>query len=197
MNTETKFYQSISFLATITGLLLLVPLAAMQFTDEVIWTLSDFIFAGVMIFGSGLFYKFVTRQSKNILYKVAIGFGLLTGFFLIWVNLAVGIVGSEDNPANLMYFAVIGVGLIGSFISRFDSEKMEKVMYGMALTQGFIAAIILLFGLYQTPPSTVIEIIGVNSFFIVLFAVSGLLFRYVAGEQNQTITATESINSGS
>lgn len=182
MNTETKFYQSIPFLAIMTSAILLIPFLGMQFTGEVGWSLFDFIFAGTMIFGAGLFYKFITLKSNNLFYKVAIGFGILTGFMLIWSNMAVGIIGSADNPANLMYFAVIAVGLIGSLIARFDSKKMEKIMYGMAFTQALITIIILSLGLFQTPSNSLFQIIGVNGFFIVLFSVSGLLFRYAVQE---------------
>lgn len=37
--------------ALVTGLLLLVPLVAMQFTDEVRWNLADFVVAGALLFG--------------------------------------------------------------------------------------------------------------------------------------------------
>ena len=41
-------------LALATVLILLLPLITMQFTDEVIWNLADFIVAGILIFGFGL-----------------------------------------------------------------------------------------------------------------------------------------------
>ena len=141
-----------------------------------------------------MFYKFITRKSEDFVYRVAIGFGILTGFALIWINLAVGIVGTEDNPANLMYFAVIAVGLLGAFISSFKSEKMAMVMYAMALAQGLIATIILTLGLYPTPPSTIMQIIAVNGFFMVLFTVSGLLFRYSSQQQEFTDATTATTN---
>ena len=36
---------------------------------------------------------------------------IVAAFLLIWINLAVGINGSEDNPANLMYGGVLTVGV--------------------------------------------------------------------------------------
>jgi hypothetical protein len=38
--------------------------------------------------------------------------------FLVWMNLAVGIIGSEDNPANLMFGGVLALGILGAFIAR-------------------------------------------------------------------------------
>lgn len=185
MNTDSKFYQSITNLAVITGALLLIPLVAMQFTDEVVWDETDFIVAGTLLFGTGLTYKLITKKAGNWAYRVAVGFALFTGLFLVWVNLAVGIIGSEDNPINLLYFAVIFVGIIGAFLARFRSEGMAITMFVMALAQALVAAIALVGGFYQSPPSTVFHIIGENGFFIVLFAVSALLFHYAAQEQSR------------
>ena len=39
---------------TVAGMLLAIPALAMQVSDEVNWTVSDFVFAGVMIIGTGL-----------------------------------------------------------------------------------------------------------------------------------------------
>lgn len=183
MNTDHKLYQSIAGLALATAGLLLIPLIAMQFTEDVVWTLSDFIVAGSLLFGTGLIYKLITRTSGNLIYRVAIGVALFTGLFLVWVNLAVGIIGSEDNPENLLYFGVILVGLVGAFITRFQSHGMAYTMFAMALAQALVTAIALFSGLYQSPPSTVFHIIGVNGFFITLFALSALLFRYTAKEE--------------
>lgn len=180
MSKNHTFYQSIALLGVATGLLLMIPLTAMQFTDKVVWTLSDFVIAGTLLFGTGLTYKLITRNSDKTAYSVAIGFALFTGLFLIWVNGAVGIIGSEDNPINLLYFGVILVGIIGAFIARFKPEGMTQTMLVMALAQALVAAIALIGGFYQSLPSTVFHIIGVNGFFIILFVASALLFRYTA-----------------
>jgi hypothetical protein len=183
MNTDGTLTKSIAGPALVTVILLLIPLVAMQFTDEVDWTLSDFIFAGILLFGTGLTYKLVTRKSGRIAYRVAVGFALLTGLFLIWSNLAVGIIGSENNPINLMYFGVIIVGIIGALIARFQSPGMAYTMFAMAIAQVLAAVIALIAGMHRLPDSSVIEIVGVNGFFILLFAVSALLFRYAAQER--------------
>lgn len=189
MNTINKFYTSITYLALTTVFLLTIPLIAMQFTDEVVWSLFDFIFAGGLLFGTGFMYILVTQlltthMADNIIYRVAVGFAFFTGLLLIWVNLAVGIIGSESNPANLLYFGVIFIGILGGFIARFQPEEMVRTMIAMAIAQALVAAVALVGGFYQTPPSTVFHIIGVNGFFITLFVVSAMLFRYAAQEQS-------------
>lgn len=188
MNTEQNIYQPITRLATATAFLLLIPLIAMQFSSGVNWTLSDFIIAGILLFGTGFSYILITRilttqTANNTIYRIAIGFSLFTGLFLIWVNMAVGIIGSEDNPANIMYLGVPAVGIVSAFIARFRPKGMMITMLGMALVQALLTAIVLAYGMYQTPPSTVFHILGVNGFFIMLFVVSAMLFRFVVKEE--------------
>lgn len=75
-------------------ILLLIPLIAMQFTDDVNWTLLDFIVAGVLLLGTGLMCEIVLRKVKTIKFRIVICVILLLLFILIWVELAVGIFGT-------------------------------------------------------------------------------------------------------
>lgn len=74
--------------------LLLIPLIAMQFTEEVDWDLRDFIIAGILLAGTGLMCEFVMRKVKKTDYRIGIIVLLLVGLFLIWAELAVGIFGT-------------------------------------------------------------------------------------------------------
>ena len=74
--------------------ILLIPLTAMQFTDEVNWSLFDFVVAGVLLLGTGLLCEFVMRKVKNKDYRLGILAVILVALFLIWAELAVGIFGS-------------------------------------------------------------------------------------------------------
>lgn len=183
MNTNRKFYQSMGGFALITALLLLIPLIAMQFTDEVAWTVSDFIIAGILLFGTGLTYKLITRKSCEVIYRFAVCLALFSGLFLIWVNGAVGIIGSENNEINLLYFGIIAVGIMGALIARFQAEGMALTLLAMATAQAIVAITALFMGMAEAPASSVIGIIFVNGFFITLFVVSALLFRYAAVKQ--------------
>jgi peptidoglycan/LPS O-acetylase OafA/YrhL len=78
----------------IVALLLLIPFIAMQFTDEVHWSLFDFAIAGVLLLGTGLMCELVMRKVKKIEHRIVICVGLLAALFLVWVELAVGIFGT-------------------------------------------------------------------------------------------------------
>lgn len=74
--------------------LLLIPFLAMQFTNEVMWTLSDFIVAAVLLFGTGLLCELVLRKATKLRHKVILCTVLLFGLVLIWIELAVGLFGT-------------------------------------------------------------------------------------------------------
>ncbi|NOT73574.1 MAG: hypothetical protein HOP08_01510 [Cyclobacteriaceae bacterium] len=179
---KTTFSQSVLIVAIVTGVLLSIPLIAMQFSNEVDWSAADFIVMGALIFGIGFSYVLITRYVTNLVYRIAVAMALGSTFLLIWANLAVGLIGSGPNAANLMYIGVIAVGIVGTILSRFTAGGMERAMYLMAGSLIVIAAILLVTNIYQRTDSSVTEVIAVNSFFAGLFAVAGLLFRYVALE---------------
>ncbi len=74
--------------------LLSIPLIAMQFTDEVNWTLSDFIIGGILLLGTGIICELVMRKVPQIGKRIAICAVILWMLFLVWAELAVGIFGT-------------------------------------------------------------------------------------------------------
>ena len=72
--------------------LLLIPFIAMQFTDEVNFTLLDFVVAGVLLLSTGLIGELLIRKVNKKNYRIAILIVLF--IILIWVELAVGIFGT-------------------------------------------------------------------------------------------------------
>ena len=74
--------------------LLLIPLTAMLFTDEVDWNLFDFVVMGVLLLGTGLLCELVIRKVRNMDYRIGLIALILVALFLIWAELAVGIFGT-------------------------------------------------------------------------------------------------------
>lgn len=120
--------------------LLLAPLVAMQFTSEVDWDETDFVVMG-FIFGSlGLAFEFMITRSQSIAYRVASGIAILAAFLLIWANLAVGMIGSENNPYNLLFAGVLAIAIVGAILTRFRPLGMAIVAALAGMTQILIAA---------------------------------------------------------
>jgi Kef-type K+ transport system membrane component KefB len=87
MTTSNK--RLISILAAV-PLLLLVPLIAMQFTNEVDWDAADFIIMGMLLTGTGLLCELAIRRlSKREHRLIAVGI-ILLAFLFTWGELATG-----------------------------------------------------------------------------------------------------------
>lgn len=68
-----------------------LPAVAMQFTEEVDWTATDFVFAGVVLGGAGLLWELAMRLTRNPAYRAVAGVGILGMVMLVWAEAAVGI----------------------------------------------------------------------------------------------------------
>jgi hypothetical protein len=166
--------------------LLLLPLVAMQFTDEVDWDETDFIVMGAMLFGACGAFELAVRMTGNGAYRAAVGVAVVAVFLLIWINLAVGIIGSEDNPANLMYFGVLAVGIVGAFFARFRPDGMSRALVATALAQVLVAVIAWTAGLGSEGENWPQVVIVLNGFFAALWLASAWLFRKAVRERNPT-----------
>jgi hypothetical protein len=155
--------------------LLLHPLIAMPFTDEVDWDVFDFVVAGALIGLVGLALELAVRKTPDRAYRAAAAIALGAAFILIWINLAVGIIGNEDNPANLMYAGVLAVGLLGAIVARFRPLGMAWALAATAIAQVLVAVVAAVTGLALTIPITV--------FFGGLWLTSAWLFRRSARRQ--------------
>lgn len=171
--------KNITRVALITALLLLIPFIAMQFSSEVNWTLGDFIFAGVLLFGTGIAYEFLVTRARNGVYKAAAAGAVLTALLLTWMNLAVGIIGNENNPVNLMFFAVPLIGIAGASIARLEARGMASTLVVTAVVQALIPVLALLLSRTEFSPG-VVQIFGLNAFFVMLWLGSALLFQHAA-----------------
>jgi hypothetical protein len=168
-------YRSVGGVALATAFILLIPLLAAP-----AWTLFDFVIAGVFIFGTGLTYVLVASKAGNIAYRAAVGVALAAAFLLVWINLAVGIIGNSGDPANTMYLGVLAVGIVGAIFARLRPHEMARALFATALAQGLVAVIALVFGLGSGSPPGVLGILILNGFFVGLFVGSAWLFREAA-----------------
>jgi hypothetical protein len=159
--------------------LILLPLLAMQVTDEVAWGPGDFVFAGALVGGVGIAYELAARITRGRAYRAAVGVALAAAFILVWANAAVGIIGSEENPANLMYFGVLAVGIAGAVIARFRPAGMARALVATAVAQVLVGVIALVAGLGR-PGSGAGEILALTGFFAALWVLSAWLFRKAA-----------------
>jgi len=162
--------------------LLAAPFVAMQMHAEgVDWSLGDFIFAGILFGVIGGALELAVRLSLNPAYRGAAALMLLGTLLTIWANLAVGIVGSEHNPANQWFFAALLIGIAGGCVGGFRAKAMSMAAAATAVLL-WVAFAIASMGATDEPfVKHSVELAG-TSLFALLFLGSAALFRRAARE---------------
>ncbi|GAB4339876.1 MAG: hypothetical protein Kow0037_25380 [Calditrichia bacterium] len=118
-----------------TALILLIPLIATHYSTAFDWKPEDFLVAGVLIGGSLTVYRWLAGRLRNRMLKVAWMLFIFTTLLLIWVNLAVGIVGNEGEPANLLFYLLPLLGSIFAARVRFRPAEMARILRLMGIIQ--------------------------------------------------------------
>lgn len=83
----------LSLWAVVVTLVVMIPLVAMQFSDDVAWTPFDFAFAGLLLYGAGLTYELIARKTGSFSRRTAVGVSIAAVVILVWIDGAVGIIG--------------------------------------------------------------------------------------------------------
>ncbi len=161
--------------------LLALPLVAMQLgAPGVHWTLSDFLVMGALIGMAGLILELATRRSRNLSYRFGATFAVVTSFLLVWVNLAVGFLGDEGNPANLMFLGVIAIALAGALLAGSRAAGMAQAMMVTAAAQVLAGIVGYAAGWSSPGEQGVYEVVMGTSLFTALWLVAAFLFTRAA-----------------
>jgi hypothetical protein len=94
---EVKMSKSVLRVAAVTALILLVPLIAMIFSEEANWSLADFVFAGILLAGTGLLLELAARNPRNVALRVAAGA----------IGVAAIVLGEADDAPGLVLFGCL------------------------------------------------------------------------------------------
>ncbi len=163
-----------------TVLLLLIPLVFTLTGSGVDgigwhWTLMDFVFMFVLIFGTGSLFELArTHYTGNSTYTIAAGLALAGTFLLVWINAAVGIIG--DSDINALYWLVVITLFLGSAASRFKPQGLSLTLFAAAGVQMLIPVIAFIINQPDFSPG-VVHVFMINATFAAIFIASGLLFR--------------------
>lgn len=157
---------------SLVAVLLLLPVVAMQAGMQgVDWTTGDFLTAALVLGISGGLLELAARSTANLGYRLAATIGVGAGFLLLWINLAVDVVGREDSPANADYAVVLVAAVAGAIVA---SERPRALTRAMLATAGAHALVALVHARYGT--STLLF----NGFFVALWLASAALFARAA-----------------
>ncbi len=86
--------ESLSVIFTVITSILSIPLIAMQFTDQVNWSLFDFLAMAILLSILGLALRYIWQKATNKRSKLLLSIPIILFFLLVWIELAVGLLGS-------------------------------------------------------------------------------------------------------
>ncbi len=115
--------------------LLVLPAVAMTFTDEVDWTFGDFVFAGILLFALGAGVEIAIRVGRSGPLRLGLIIATLAGFFTLWSNAAVGIIGSEDEMVNLGFTALVILAFLSTLLVWFRAHILRWIYAVVAIGQ--------------------------------------------------------------
>lgn len=157
--------------------LLLTPAVAMQFSRDVQWGPVDFVFMGVLLYGCTWLVDLAMRKQSSTAYRLGAAIVVLTSFLLVWVNAAVGVIGDEGNPANLVFIAIILMVVAGAVVARFRADGLSRSLLLAAGAHAIVAVVALIAGAGADEPPGAVGMFMLNGVFVALWLVSGGLFR--------------------
>ena len=99
---------------------------------------------------------------SKVAYRTAIAVAIGAALFLLWGMAALGVVGMEGDPADLMYFGVLAIGISGAIVARFQPDGMPRAMFVTAAAIVLVGVIALLLGKQDAEYSSVFEILGLT-----------------------------------
>lgn len=168
--------------------LISIPLVAMQFTSEVVWDILDFGIAWTLIFVAGFTFQLISNKTENSAYKIATGLAAFTSLSILWVNGAVGIIGNEGNPLNMLFGVVLLMVIFGSYIAKLEAKAMSRVMLSTAITQVLITLSATMIHVGQNPGYSTSGIFRATMLFTVFWLLSALFYRRAGLLEGQKIT---------
>ena len=147
------------------------------------WTLLDYIAALVLVSGllGGIWLAF--RLSRSSRYRQAATVALLAAFLLAWVNGAVGIIGDDNNDANLMFVFVLGALAAGAVLVRLRARGMARVLIVIAVLQAVVAAIALVLDLGAEGNRWPLDVLVATVILCGMWLASASLFNAAAHER--------------
>jgi hypothetical protein len=126
------------------AILLLIPLIAMRFTNEVAWSALDFFLMGVLLAVVCGTVDLAARRGSGIAYTLGAAAGVGGAFLIVWGNLAVG---HEHSPYDLYFYGALATGIVIAAIARF---KPAGLMVAMLVTAAALVIVLRLLMVHES-----------------------------------------------
>jgi hypothetical protein len=122
----------------------------------------------------------MVNKPGQIHYRIGAAVALGASFLQIWMNLAVGIVGDEDNPTNLGFYLVVVAAGACAFTARLRPDGMARAMLAVAAMQALLALVVATAPSATRDPMGPIGVLALSGLFAALWLVAAALFQRAA-----------------
>jgi len=137
------------------------------------WDTTDYVIATALFASCALVTWLITRNARSHWHILAGTLAALGALVLVWMQLAVGLIGSGEHPINQAMTLVLAAGAIGSALSRFRASGMRTTMLAVAGTQMTLGAL----GFILATPDLFSDVFLVTTFFAGIWTGSAFLFH--------------------
>ena len=122
--------------------------------------------------------------SGRTAYRIGAAVALGTGLLEVWMNLAVGIVGSTDNAQNQGFFGVVVSAMACAFVAGLRPEGMARAMLATAGVQALLGLMVATAPITaRVEPMGASGVLMITGFFVALWLTSAALFQRSAQHQ--------------
>ncbi|GAA4810050.1 hypothetical protein GCM10011365_15040 [Marinicella pacifica] len=132
-----------------------------------------FILAALLV---ALFRWVTYRQSEDRFYRLAWLIFLVGVFLLFWSNGAVGIIGASNNDINMLYNALLGLGLVGGIGFRKQRLGLTLLMLVLDFLMFMILAVALVGNMGHSGPKWPLDAVILTVFFSGFWSAAAVLF---------------------
>lgn len=179
LSSLSFLFMSKSFLRPLlaTLIVLVIPLVGTFTVEGWNWDGFDFVVAGIVLFTAFFMIEFLAKKMRDIPSRVATGITVVTTLLIVWVNLAVGIIG-DGNNTSACYMLVVPVGFIGLALSRLKPQGLSYTAFAMAAVMLLVPTVAWLIGNPDIHQETqVLKVFILSAGFAFWYIVAGVLFR--------------------
>lgn len=121
--------------------------------------------------------------SGQIAYRSGVAVAILVSLFEVWMNFAVGIVGSTDNPQNAGFFGVVVAAAACSFVARLRPDGMARAMLATAGVQALLGLMVATAPITARDPMGAGGVAMLSGVFTALWLTSAALFHRSARQE--------------
>jgi hypothetical protein len=121
--------------------------------------------------------------SSEMAYRTGVAVAVVTSFLTVWATIV------RDDGNGVGFFLLIMAAVVGGFSAWFRPAGMARTMFGVAIMQGLLGALIASAPSTASMPNGSFKALLFSAIFAALWLVSAAFFRIAAKSDQRTATA--------